>query len=332
MPYPNERTRLMAHRIPDPVQTARGPAYEGRLLDRPDDEVVDQGARFDMGTLLTRRTLLGVGLAGAGTIALAACAGGSAGSGATSAASASPAAGLQAASLPSAEIPDETAGPYPGDGSNGPDVLEQSGIVRRDLRSSLGANAPVDGVPLEVAFTLTDMAGGDAPLAGAAVYAWHCNAEGLYSMYSQGVEDESWLRGVQVAGADGAVSFTTIVPGCYSGRWTHIHFEVYPDLESIADPANAIATSQMAFPAAVLDEVYAQPAYAGSAENLAQITLATDNVFGDDEGELQMATMTGDPAGGYLASLVVRVDTTTAPTGGGAPGGGGPGGGPPAGP
>ena len=43
--------------IPDPDQTAAGPAYEGRLLVRPEDEVVDQGAGFDLGTLVTRRQI-----------------------------------------------------------------------------------------------------------------------------------------------------------------------------------------------------------------------------------------------------------------------------------
>lgn len=312
----------MTPRIPEPTPTADGPAYEGRLLDRPDEEVVDQGASFDLRTLMSRRVLLGTGLVGIGSIALAACAGGTNSSSPTSSASAS-----------GSEIPDETAGPYPADGSNGPDVLTQSGIVRSDIRSSIGVEDPVDGVPLESSFTVIDMAGGDVPFAGAAVYAWHCDAQGRYSMYSEGVENETWLRGVQVADTDGTVTFTSIIPGCYTGRWTHIHFEVYPDVESITDSTNAIATSQMALPENVLTGVYDLPAYDGSARNLSQITLASDNVFGEDSAEHQMATMTGDIDTGYKATLDVRIDTTTEPTGGGAPpaGGGGPGGEPPTG-
>ena len=130
-------------------------------------------------------------------------------------------------------------------------------------------------------FTVTDMAQG-APFAGAAVYIWHCDAQGRYSMYTQGVEDQTWLRGVQVADDDGRVSFTTIVPGCYSGRWPHIHFEVYPDRDSITDVANAIATSQVALPQDVCDVVYATDGYDASVANLAQVTLDGDNVFGDD--------------------------------------------------
>lgn len=321
----------MATGIPDPDQTPDGPAYEGRLLDRPDEEVVDQGPAFDVRTLMTRRAVLGLAGLGVGATVLAACTStgttstASTSTPATSAtptesASASP--GTSTLALPSAEIPDETAGPYPGDGSNGPDVLAESGIERADIRSSIGADDPVPGVPLDFTLTITDMANGDAAFAGVAVYAWHCDAQGRYSMYSEGVEDESWLRGVQVADAEGRVTFTSVVPGCYAGRWTHIHFEIYPDLASIDDAGNAIATSQLAFPQDVLDEVYQLSDYPSSARNLAQITLASDNVFGEDSAALQMATISGDATSGYAASLVVRVDTTTEPTGGAAPGGG----------
>lgn len=302
---------------PAPENTPDGPAYQGRLLPRPDDEVVDQGAAFDVTTLVTRRALLG--LVGVGAVAtLAACATpGTATTTATATPTGAASATAAAGALPAAEIPDETAGPYPGDGSNGPDVLESSGIVRRDIRSNIGGSTLVDGERLDLTLRITDMANGDAPFAGVAVYAWHCDAQGRYSMYSEGVEGETWLRGVQVADADGQVTFTTIVPGCYLGRWTHIHFEVYPDVTSITDSTTAIATSQVAFPASLLDTVYTLPAYSGSAENLAQVTLASDNVFGEDGGALQIATIGGSASAGYTAALTARVDTTTAPSRGG---------------
>lgn len=319
----------MPTRIPEPESTPEGPAYEGRLLDRPDEEVVDQGASFDMRTLMSRRVLLGAGLAGVGSVALVACtsqASGSSGStGGTSASGASDSP-VVVTDLPAGEIPDETAGPYPGDGSNGPDILEESGIERSDIRSSIGADDPVDGAPLDFTLTITDMANDDVPFAGVAVYAWHCDAQGQYSMYSEGTEDESWLRGVQVADADGKVTFTSIMPGCYAGRWPHIHFEVYPDIDAISDATNAIATSQLAFPEDVVTPVYAESTYAGSPENLAGVSLESDNVFGEDSAALQMATVTGDVDSGFVASLTVRVDTTTEPAGGNMPGGGGEGG------
>ncbi|WP_062464423.1 dioxygenase family protein [Demequina soli] len=305
-------------RIPDPVPTPDGPAYEGRLLHRPDDEVVDQGAAFDIATLLSRRGAVRLLSLGTGAAILAAC---TPQTGSTTASSSATADGLT-------EIPDETAGPYPGDGSNGPDVLEDSGIVRRDIRTSVAGGDPVPGVPLDFTFTVLDMANGGVPMAGAAVYAWHCSAGGLYSMYSDGVTDQTWLRGVQVTDDAGEVTFASVMPGCYAGRWTHIHFEVYPSVDDVTDSSKAIATSQMAFPQNVLDAIYTRNEYAGSADNLAQLSLATDTVFGDDGGVHQIGTFKGDADAGYASSLTVPIDTTTAPTGG-SMGGGAPGGGQP---
>lgn len=304
---------------PNPESSPAGPAYEGRLLVRPDDEVVDQGAGFDVGTLLSRRRVLGAIGVGVGALALAACSSESGGSGASSS-------GSTSATTADGEIPQETNGPYPADGTNGLNVLEESGIVRSDITTSLDGGTTVDGVPLDLTFSLTDMANDDAPFEGAAVYAWQCDAQGMYSMYSEGIEDETYLRGIQVADADGVVSFSTIVPGCYPGRWTHIHFEVYPDADSATDVANAIATSQVAFPEDMLKAVYELDAYDGSAKNLAQVTLDSDNVFGDGY-ELQMGTFAGDASDGYVGSLAVAIDTTTEAGAGAAPpgGAGGPG-------
>ncbi|MDQ1173586.1 protocatechuate 3,4-dioxygenase beta subunit [Microbacterium testaceum] len=319
-------------RIPDTQMTPDGPAYEGRLLDRADEPVVDQGAPFDIRTLVSRRGILGLVVLGAGTATLAACAPSASGAATTTAtatptatptASATPSATATsaAAALPSGEIPDETAGPYPGDGSNGPDILEQSGIVRSDLRSSLDGGATASGVPMTLNLTIFDSANGDVPFAGAAVYVWHCDDQGRYSMYSSGIENESYLRGVQVVGSDGVVSFTSIFPGCYDGRWPHIHFEVYPNVDAITDASNAIATSQVALPQAACDVVYADAAYPSSASNLTRVSLESDNVFGDDGGALELATATGDNTTGWTVALGVRVDTATTPTAGAMPGG-----------
>jgi protocatechuate 3,4-dioxygenase beta subunit len=288
------------------------PTYEGRPLVRPDEEVVDQGLGFDITTLMSRRRMLrafGLGAAAAG---LAACASGTT----TSASSAS--ATTTASSTGLVEIPDETAGPYPGDGSNGPNVLAESGIVRGDIRSSFGgASGTAAGVPLTIQLTILDIANGGSAFAGVAVYVWHCSREGEYSMYSSAIEDQNYLRGVQIADSSGRVSFTSIFPACYPGRWPHIHFEVYPDQASITDAGNAIATSQIALPQDVCDIVYEQPGYEQSVGNLSEVTLASDNVFRDDGGVHELGAVTGDVAGGYTVSLTAPVDTTTAPTAGG---------------
>ena len=212
-------------------------------------------------------------------------------------------------------------------------MLEQSGIVRSDLRSSFGASSgTAEGVPIDLELTITDIANGGVPFAGAAVYVWHCDRDGNYSMYSDGVTDQNYLRGVQIADAGGVVTFASIFPACYSGRWPHIHFEVYPDQASITDAANAIATSQLALPESTCDDVYAQTGYEASVGNLSQVSLQTDNVFSDDAGVSQIPTVTGDVTNGYTLSLAVGVDTSTTPTAGSAPAGGsggGPGGAPP---
>ncbi|MFE0748077.1 intradiol ring-cleavage dioxygenase [Gordonia sp. NPDC058843] len=314
-------------RIPEPTHTPAGPTYEGRLLDRPDDEVVDQGASFDITTLVTRRRVLSLFGAGVGAFALAACSNTSGAADPTSSSSSTTAAAA------TGEIPDETNGPYPADGSNGVNVLEESGIVRSDITSSLGGGTTVAGVPLTLNFTVTDLANDNRPFEGVAVYAWQCDAEGKYSMYSEGVEDETYLRGIQVADANGKATFTTIIPGCYTGRWAHIHFEVYPDAASATNADNAIATSQLAFPQDVCDAVYKLDTYSGSAANLTQIGgIENDNVFGDGHN-LQLGTFIGDASSGYVGSLAVAIDTTTEPAAGAPPSGGrggGPGGPPPA--
>jgi protocatechuate 3,4-dioxygenase beta subunit len=289
---------------------------------------VDQGLGFDVTTLLTRRQVLRALGLGAAAVGLAACGGGGTASGSSGSATTS----AGAASAASGEVPDETAGPYPGDGSNGPDVLEQSGIVRSDIRSNFGsASGTAQGVPMQLELVVKDLANGGGGFRGVAVYVWHCDREGRYSLYSDGVTNENYLRGVQIADADGRVRFTSIFPACYSGRWPHVHFEVYPDRSSITDDAKVIATSQVALPRDTCTEVYAQTGYEQSVTNLSRVSLESDNVFGDDRGKRQLATVTGDVTGGLNVALTVGVDTTTTPTGGQNLGDGAPPGAPPAG-
>ncbi len=295
--------------------------YEGRPMTDPDDQLVDQGLQFDIATLMKRRGLLQLVAVGAGTVTLAACAPSAV---STPPATSSSAPGsMSSASEALTEIPEETAGPYPGNGSNGADVLEQSGVVRSDIRSSFGASSTTaEGVPMTLELTIIDQANDDVAFEGVAVYVWHCTRDGGYSMYTDGLTGENFLRGVQVADSDGKVTFTSIFPGCYPGRWPHIHFEVYPDEASIVDTANKLATSQVALPQDVSEDVYRIDGYAGSADNLASITLASDNVFGDDEGVHQLATVTGDVESGFAVALKVPIDTTTTPAAGGMGNGG----------
>jgi protocatechuate 3,4-dioxygenase beta subunit len=233
------------------------------------------------------------------------------------------------------EVESETAGPYPADGSNGPDVRTETGIVRSDIRSSFGdLTGTAEGVPLNFSLVVLDLEG--EPLPDAAVYVWHCDRAGNYSLYSTDVTDQNYLRGIQVTDATGTVTFTSIFPACYSGRWPHIHFEVYSSLDNATSGEGPIRkTSQIAIPEEYADEVYATPGYEQSITNLSQITLDSDMVFGDDDAARELATVTGNTTDGYVAVLTIAVDPTNVETGGGGgPGGGGtpPSGSPPGGP
>lgn len=209
-------------------------------------------------------------------------------------------------------IPAETGGPYPGDGTNGPNALTQSGIVRADIRSSFGSSGSTSAagtlntIRLKVISTTGSSCG---VVRGLAVYLWHCNATGGYSMYSSGVTAQNYLRGVQTTDVNGEVAFTSIYPGCYAGRWPHIHFEIYAALADATSGQNAIRTSQIALPEAASRAVYAQSAlYPNSTANLNQTSLATDNVFSDDGGVYELGTVTGDNVNGYETYLEVGVN------------------------
>jgi protocatechuate 3,4-dioxygenase beta subunit len=289
----------------------------------------DLGLQHDLGTLqrrgftrgMGRRGVLGV-LGGLGVAAVAGCASdGSSSSGASAATTPAggppsggpggPGGGMggdSSVEVADGEIPEETAGPYPGDGSNGPDVLSESGVVRSDITTSFGsASGVADGVPLTLRFKVYDLTGDDVTvLSGAAVYAWHCDRDGAYSMYDGDAVAENYLRGVQESDADGWVEFTTIFPGCYAGRWPHVHFEVYESLDAATSVTNKLRTSQLAFPQDVCEQVYATSGYEASVGNLAGVSLESDGIFSDGYS-LQMATMKGAVGSGLTATLNVPI-------------------------
>lgn len=280
----------------------------------------DYGLAHDLETLAAsiqrRRALLW--LAGAGAVSLIGCGGGG-DAGTTFTSSDSSSSGSSGStsggstSTSCSVIPEETAGPYPGDGSNSTssgiaNVLTLSGIVRSDIRSSIaGASGTAEGVPMSVQINLVNTNGSCADLSGYAIYLWHCTRDGKYSLYSSGITDQNYLRGVQETDSSGIASFTTIFPGCYSGRMPHMHFEVYRSLNTATSYSNKLKTSQIAFPTDVCSEVYNNATgYSASVSNLAQISFSTDNVFSDGV-TLQLATVTGSIASGYVATLTVGI-------------------------
>lgn len=257
---------------------------------------------------LDRRAALGVIGGGFGALVLAACSGGGSGSadgstsGSTASGSSSGSGSGSASAGSCVEIPEETNGPYPADGSQSgvTNVLRNSAAVRGDITTDFDGSDTQAGVPLTLTITVEDVGNSCALLEGAAVYVWHCNASGEYSVYgSNGAH--TYLRGVQVADGNGQVTFKTIYPGRYSGRATHIHVEVYAD-----DSFNTLLkTSQFAFDEDINELVYATSAYSKSESTRATRNDA-DGIFADGYDD-EMLSFSGNVSSGYTATITMGV-------------------------
>lgn len=245
---------------------------------------------------LDRRRMLGGIALGLGGAVLAAC---------------GDRAGAQAGYLSCPPTPAETKGPFPADGSNGRprpiNVLGMEGIVRRDIRSSFAAmQGRADGVPLELELTLATHAS-CVGLPGRAIYLWQNDAAGTYSLYDR--TDVNYLRGLQPADEAGRVRFTTIVPGCYGGRYPHCHFEVFDGVEAAISGARPLLVSQLAFPEEECRKIYRDDArYGDSLRNLERQPIERDFVFQDvaSTGQTsQIIRLNGEPARGYRGTAWV---------------------------
>jgi protocatechuate 3,4-dioxygenase beta subunit len=210
--------------------------------------------------------------------------------------------------------PAKTVGPY----------FVDEKLKRSDVRGGQG------GVPLTLTMHVFDADKDCAPVSGAAVDIWHCNAGGLYSdIAANGTTGQTWLRGLQTTDGDGKVTFTTMWPGWYSGRAIHIHFKV-----RVYDGAAETLefTSQMFFTDEMNATILKQAPY-NTRGSTPDVTDATDNIYGSDGAKLLLAP-TADGRGGYSADFSVGVSSSTSQLGnssaGGGPGGG-PGGRPPGG-
>lgn len=300
------------------------------MHDHHHDDDHDRGLGHDltvMTRMLERRRAL-KWFAGAGTAALVAGCGGSDASTTSAADTAtsvtptpSPSATATATPTPTSTgstascvlNPTETGGPYPADGTNSAsgatsNVLTASGIVRSDIRPSfIGSTTVATGVQVTLTLTLVDVNQSCAPLAGYAIYLWQCDRQGHYSLYTAAAE--SYLRGVQVTDADGQVTFTTIFPGCYDGRWPHMHFEVFSSLANALGGRYATLTSQLAMPASTSATVYADTTtYPSSASQFSRVALSSDMVFGDNstaQNAQMTPTFSGTATAGYTATAVI---------------------------
>jgi protocatechuate 3,4-dioxygenase beta subunit len=201
------------------------------------------------------------------------------------------------------EIPDETAGPY----------LDKNGMIGDVAFHRSDITEGKAGVPLSLTLTVVDAANACAPIANANVEIWHCDADGVYSEYSNnmnaGSTTTTYLRGVQSTDAAGRVTFKTVYPGWYNPRATHIHIQIYSG-------TTLIKTTQLGFPDAVNMAVYASGAPYSKGQS--PTTNDADQVFGNAAGgmgtdggghDFQIAAITGDPTTGYVATLPVAIVT-----------------------
>jgi protocatechuate 3,4-dioxygenase beta subunit len=200
----------------------------------------------------------------------------------------------RAQSLPSCvATPQQTEGPY----------FVDEKLRRADIRADSPGGAPRPGLPLQLTLQVSQLGGnGCTPLPGALVDVWHCDAAGLYSDVSDGQGDtrgSKFLRGQQVAGADGLVRFTTIYPGWYPGRAVHIHFK----LRAAAGAGRAYEfTSQLYFDEAVSDRVLARAPYIAKGKQGTQGTRTrneTDGLYRRGGKQLMLALSPSPSGEGY---------------------------------
>lgn len=156
------------------------------------------------------------------------------------------------------------------------------------------------GLPLTLTLTVVNTKNSCAPVAGANVEIWQCDATGNYSEYAQPSYNgtgQTFLRGLQTSDANGQVRFKTIYPGWYAGRATHIHVQVFMN-------GLTVKTTQIAFPESISSAVYRTGVYAAHGQSTT--SNASDNVFADGVQD-EMATVAGDTASGYTATLNIGI-------------------------
>ncbi|MBZ0285728.1 MAG: intradiol ring-cleavage dioxygenase [Anaerolineae bacterium] len=212
--------------------------------------------------------------------------------------------------------PELTEGPY----------FVDDQLNRSDIRIEPSDESIKEGTLLHILFRVSDATTGSCvPLAGAQVDIWHCDADGAYSGVSDpgfDTSDQMWLRGYQIADADGHAEFTTIYPGWYSSRAVHIHFKIRTDPDS---DTGYEFTSQFFFDEELTDKVHAEAPYA--AKGYRDTLNADDNIYQGTNGvmTLELTEYETETEKGYTATFDIALDTSQVSSsgGGGAPPSGG---------
>ncbi len=191
------------------------------------------------------------------------------------------------------------------EGEEGPYFVDDSasGYNRRDILSNLDGSGTQTGIPLALTLYVFDSEKSCAPMQGVQVDIWHCNAAGVYSAESsEKTVGESWLRGYQLTDATGKVQFTTIIPGWYQGRTTHIHLR----LRSTYDETDTSGsnTVQLFFDQTLVNTIDTTVApYSSEGKN--GTTNASDRVYTQQEAGTTLTTLSGSTTAGYSASFNV---------------------------
>lgn len=193
----------------------------------------------------------------------------------------------------------ETAGPFP--------TLSPATLVRSNI---IGTRT---GVAFTINITVKSVSSCN-PVSGIMVDIWHCDKDGNYSQYGgttmqpADYRSQDFLRGRQTSDASGNISFTSIFPGWYTSRATHIHVHVYDA------SGTSLLITQIAFPegsGSAVETVNAATA-AGYTKGMSGYTYnATDNVFNDGTAT-QMSSISGSVASGYVLNWDCFVNSTTA--------------------
>lgn len=189
--------------------------------------------------------------------------------------------------------------------TEGPYFVDEK-LHRSDIRSDPSDGTVRPGAPLGLALRVSRLAAGAcAPLSGAMVDLWHCDAAGAYSDVSDpggSTVGKKFLRGYQLTDGDGLARFTTIYPGWYSGRAVHIHFKIRA---AASGGRTHEFTSQVFFDDALSDRVFAQPPYAARGQR--RVPNARDGIFRQAGAQLMLAVTPAEP--GYAASFDLALET-----------------------